>query len=65
MTATPIIDTQVTAASVGEPLVVPQEKSWEEFDACERCHGQAHIEETADGDLFCELCRAHLPRPSS
>ncbi len=40
-------------------------KTWEEFAACERCHGHAPIDETPEGDLFCQLCRVKLPRPST
>ena len=41
------------------------EKDWEQFDACKRCSGGAGIDETPDGDLVCEMCRAMLPRPVS
>ncbi len=65
MAETPTIDMTSTAASAGDSIAIPIEKSWEDFDTCERCHGRAHIEETANGELYCDLCKAHLPRPSS
>jgi hypothetical protein len=65
MAETPTIDTNTAAAPAGDATQPPPEKSWEEFDACERCHGHAHIEETPDGDLYCELCRARFPKPST
>jgi hypothetical protein len=43
----------------------PLAKDWDEFNACERCHGRAPIEETPDGELFCQECRCKLPRPST
>jgi hypothetical protein len=69
MAETPIIDididTDTAAAPAGDATEPLFEKSWEEFEACEYCHGHAHIEETPDGDLFCEHCHARFPRPST
>jgi hypothetical protein len=65
MAETPNTDTVITATPAGDSIEAPAEKSWEEFESCTRCHGRAHIEETADGELYCQLCQAHLPRPSS
>ncbi len=53
------------------PLVRPDvasddlgvEKDWESYDNCEFCVGRAQIRETLESDLFCEQCRARLPRP--
>ena len=41
------------------------DKDWDQFEACERCHGRADVDETPDGDLVCAICHAKLPRPSS
>ena len=41
------------------------EKDWDQFEACAQCRGRAEIDETPDGDLVCQTCRATLPRPSS
>jgi hypothetical protein len=65
MAQTPTIETDNAATPAGDAADPQLEKSWEEYESCERCHGRAHIEETADGDLYCELCRARFPRPST
>ncbi|HEY3342396.1 MAG TPA: hypothetical protein VGK81_10275 [Anaerolineae bacterium] len=67
MAETPTIDTDTdtAAAPAGDATEPLLEKSWEEFEACEHCHGHAHIGETPDGDLYCEQCRAHFPRPAT
>jgi hypothetical protein len=41
------------------------DKTWEQFEACEQCHGHAQIDETPDGDLICHVCHCKLPRPST
>jgi len=41
------------------------EKDWDQFEACKQCRGGADIDETPDGDLMCQMCRATLPRPVS
>jgi hypothetical protein len=41
------------------------EKDWEQFENCTLCRGRAQVDETADGDLICQTCRATLPRPST
>ncbi len=69
MSETPTLYALSTATHAGDsteaPIGAPQEKTWEEFDACGRCHGRAQIEETPGGDLYCQLCHARLPRPST
>ena len=44
---------------------VREEKDWEQFDACAQCRGNAIIDETPDGELICQTCKAQLPRPQS
>ena len=41
------------------------DKDWDQFEACKQCRGSAMIDETPDGDLVCQQCRAMLPRPVS
>jgi hypothetical protein len=41
------------------------DKDWDQFEACKQCRGGATIDETPDGDLMCQQCRAMLPRPVS
>jgi len=41
------------------------DKDWDQFEACKQCRGGAMIDETPDGDLMCQQCRATLPRPVS
>jgi len=41
------------------------EKSWDQYEQCDVCHGRAEIDETLDGDLVCHVCRAMLPRPAT
>ncbi len=66
MHETPMItDVSINATLVGDSDDALTEKDWEQFDACERCHGHAPIDENPDGDLCCQLCHCRLPRPSS
>lgn len=41
------------------------EKDWDQFENCAQCRGRAEIDETAEGDLVCQVCKATLPRPST
>jgi hypothetical protein len=41
------------------------DKDWDQFEACKTCRGGADINETPEGDLMCQVCRAMLPRPVS
>jgi hypothetical protein len=41
------------------------DKDWDQFEGCQQCKGRAMIDETTDGDLVCQVCKATLPRPSS
>jgi hypothetical protein len=41
------------------------DKDWDQFEGCQQCKGRALIDETTDGDLICQICKATLPRPSS
>jgi hypothetical protein len=62
---TPAAACSGAALNPGGPTDDRPEKDWEQFEACARCHGHAPIEESPDGDLYCEWCHARLPRPSS
>ncbi|MCW1968710.1 MAG: hypothetical protein KIH69_011420 [Anaerolineae bacterium] len=44
-------------------VVAVNEIDWDEYENCGQCRGRAEIEETDDGDLFCQMCRAQLPKP--
>ena len=65
MSETPVRDTPIAENLEGDDDEVIVQKDWEQFDACERCRGRAPIDETEDGNLYCHLCGAKLPRPSS
>lgn len=43
--------------------IAVREIDWDEYENCGQCRGRADIEETSDGDLFCQMCRAQLPKP--
>lgn len=41
------------------------DKDWDQFESCSQCRGRASIDETPDGDLICQICKANLPRPDA
>lgn len=41
------------------------DKDWDQFEACPQCRGRAIIDESPDGDLVCQTCKANLPRPDA
>ena len=65
MTDAPVQYTPNEVTHLGDTDTIIPEKDWEQFDACERCHGLAPIDELSDGRLLCQLCRCRLPRPST
>jgi hypothetical protein len=65
MSETPIHTCHNATARQGVPDENEPDKDWDQFDACEECHGRAPIEETPDGELICQVCHARLPRPST
>lgn len=65
MDETPVQPCHTAANPEGGSEEYIPDKDWDQFDGCEQCHGRAPIEETPDGDLICQICRAKLPRPST
>ena len=65
MNESPVLDTPITLNLKGDVDEAAAQMNWDQFDACERCRGRAPIDETEDGNLYCHLCGAKLPRPSS
>ena len=53
------------APSEDVPQIDPPAKTWDDYETCQQCKGHAQIDETADGDLECHVCRCKFPRPSS